>query len=180
MCDVLTNLTICSMCHFRLVSFHPYPQLAPLKYKRVNQDTLKTRKKCESLTREILHSGKTAIIDRCNFSHEQRKPWLDIAKEFHNNHVECIVFSYSVDTCIERCRVRKGHESIMESNADMVVRFIGRQWRPPVAIPAISDGTGGTSRKTVRCVGGEVFRRLEVVTSFDEAGDLVASYLNQR
>lgn len=68
----------------------------------------------------------------------------------------------------------------MESNADMVVRFIGRQWRPPVAIPAISDGTGGTSRKTVRCVGGEVFRRLEIVTSFDEADDLVASYLNQR
>ena len=45
----------------------------PHKFVRVNQDSLKTRKKCEDLCRRTLSQGKVAIVDRTNFDFSQRK-----------------------------------------------------------------------------------------------------------
>ena len=62
------------------------------QYVRVNQDSLGTRKKCETACRQALSKGKSVIIDRCNFDKQQREHWLKFGVQF-GVPCECIVFS---------------------------------------------------------------------------------------
>ena len=142
----------------------------PEKFVRVNQDTLKTRRKCEAMTLRALAQGKVAVIDRCNFNIEQRKTWIDIAR---NRHVkcECVVFQGEVDDCITRCKQRRNHETVHPSKAAGVVSLVARQFRPPI----LRGGNNNGGR--VECKGGEHFHRLERVSSFRMANDLVSDYL---
>lgn len=55
---------------------------APLGYKHINQDTLKTKTKCEKALREALSKGHSAVVDNTNPSKESRYKWLRIAAEF--------------------------------------------------------------------------------------------------
>ncbi|KAL9188481.1 hypothetical protein ACHAXT_006859 [Thalassiosira profunda] len=128
----------------------------PDKFVRVNQDKLKTRQKCEKLARKTLAEGKVAVIDRCNFNDDQRKTWIDMAREA-NVDCECIVFEYDRDTCIARCQKRLRHETMHPSKAAGVVSFMAGRFRPPLA-------------------RGE-FRRVHRVSSFDQANAVAESYL---
>ncbi|KAL3765590.1 hypothetical protein ACHAWO_003882 [Cyclotella atomus] len=96
--------------------------IAPHKYARVNQDIIGNRRDCEDLTRKILSQNKIPIIDRCNFSPDQRQTWVDIASSVGAS-VDCIVFSYNTEVCIRRCRERKFHETITAHNAVIVSRL---------------------------------------------------------
>ena len=69
-------------------------RLNPLKFARVSQDVLGSRKKCENACRQSLRDGRIPIIDRCNFDSSQRIHFLSIAAE-HKVAVDCIVFQYS-------------------------------------------------------------------------------------
>ena len=132
----------------------------PEKFVRVNQDTLKTRVKCENACRNALARGKVAIIDRCNFDLAQRAVWLKIAKQA-DVQCECVVFQYDKDECITRCQQRKGHESLHPSKAVGVISLVAKQYRPP------QRGRG------------ECFQRIEYVSSFRMADNLAISYLQQ-
>ena len=87
---------------------------ASANFRRINQDRLKTRKKCEAMALKALAEGKVAVIDRCNFNAEQRKTWVDIAKK-QNVNVECVVFTAERDECIARCQKRRNHETLHPS-----------------------------------------------------------------
>ena len=133
----------------------------PSRYVRINQDQLKTRKKCERLCRDTLNKGKVPIIDRCNFDPSQRQHFLLIANDF-GVPADCVVFSYSAQDCLARCRERVGHETITKQNAAMVVGSMTKDFSPPI-------------------INGqeENFRGHRIVTSFQEASDLVSEYLNE-
>lgn len=133
----------------------------PSRYVRVNQDKLKTRKKCERLCRGSLQKGKVPIIDRCNFDPSQRQHFLSIANDF-GIPVDCIVFSYSMQVCLTRCQERVGHETITQDNARMVVRRMMKDFSPP--LPDNQD---------------EIFRAQRTVTAFQDAKDIVSEYLNE-
>lgn len=145
-----------------------WTQLAPWKYERVNQDAIGNRKACEALTRSILSKNKIPIIDRCNYNYRQRKYWVDIAKEAQVP-VDCIIFSYNTEVCISRCQERQGHETINAKNASMVVRRMSGKLEAPIPI--------GEAGQNVTCSNEEVFRKIERVSSFDMANDLVGRYL---
>jgi len=92
----------------------------PWRYRRINQDSLGTRKKCESLCRNSLKSGYSVVIDRCNFDSKQRLHFVKIATEL-NIPVDSIQFNIAVEKCIERCTSRKFHETIKPDMAPDVV-----------------------------------------------------------
>ncbi len=131
-------------------------------YVRINQDELKTRKKCEKICRETLQSGKTPIIDRCNFNTEQRSHFLNIAKDFGINHVNCVIFDYPRDTLIERCQKRVGHETVTSAKARKVVNLILGRIRHP-------DSKEGKS-----------FQDVTFVRSTEESDEVVENILNER
>lgn len=137
---------------------------------RVSQDVLGNRYKCEDLTRKVLAEGKIAVIDRCNFDVKQRKNWIKIANE-KGVHCECVLFNHNKDECIRRCQLRIGHETILPDDAARVVSTMAKDFRPPAPIPK------SKSQQSVQCSGGEQFRRLEIVSSFQEADDLADRYL---
>lgn len=103
----------------------------PNDYVRVNQDSLGNRKKCEDLSRDSLARGKSVIVDRQNFNVSQRYTWLELG---HRTGVEVValVFSTSKQTCADRLRSRRNHETIKSAEQGIaVLESITPMWQPP-------------------------------------------------
>ena len=127
----------------------------PSKFERICQDVLGSRMKCQKACRKALLNGKVPVIDRCNFDTNQRFYFTQIAEEF-NAHVDCIVFSFPRDVCIERCEERIGHETVSRDNARQVVGSMWKQFVSP---------------------GETIYRSLQTVTSFRQANSIASEYL---
>ena len=144
----------------------------PWKFTRINQDTLGNRRACENMARKALENGKIAIIDRCNFDTEQRRHWVEIAKQARVP-CECVIFSYNKEDCVRRCEQRgNNHETIKPHMARGVVERIASQFYPPVP--------RGRHHDAAKCKGGEFFRRVECVSSFTMANSTAERYLSQQ
>ncbi len=65
-------------------------------YGRVNQDTLKTEKKCCSAAEEFLSNNKSCVIDNTNNKKEKRAVFINVAKKC-NAPVRCVFFDYPKD-----------------------------------------------------------------------------------
>ena len=133
----------------------------PYIYVRINQDALDSRVACEDLTRKVLTEGKCPIIDRCNFDPKQRRHFLDIANSFKVK-VDCVVFQFPMDLCIQRCQERRNHETVTAQNATGVVQQMLRQFSPPLP----------------NRINTETFRNIKTLDSLDAFNDLVLEYLN--
>ena len=103
----------------------------PTAFTRINQDELGSRQKCELKCREAINENKIPIIDRCNFDDLQRKHFLDIAVECGNIQIHCVIFRYSREVCIERCRKRVQHETIKKGQEAAVVTRLANFFSPP-------------------------------------------------
>jgi aprataxin len=109
------------------------------RYVRINQDELKSRDKCERLTRVALKQSQCPIIDRCNFDPKQRSHFIGIAQEF-NVPVDCIVLDVSVSVCLERCLNRDHHPTIDGNNARAVVGQMAKRLTKPDLIHFKKEG----------------------------------------
>ena len=63
-------------------------------YVRVNLDTLKTRKREDKLIKECIENNKSFVVDNTNVTIEQRKKYIDIAKE---NGYKIVNYFFPVD-----------------------------------------------------------------------------------
>ncbi len=83
-------------------------------WKRVCQDELGSRQRCEALAAEHLRNGRPVVIDRTNANAEQRAPWVALAKQ-HGATAEALVFgNVSASVCCDRVVAREGHEGRVE------------------------------------------------------------------
>lgn len=83
-------------------------------YTYVNQDA-QGRKHLEIFDAAI-ESGLFVVVDRMNFTKQQRSRYLDIAKS-HGYSTKIIVLHQPYQVCLERCLARQGHETIKEEEA---------------------------------------------------------------
>lgn len=112
---------------------------APHRYVRINQDTLGSRKKCESAMKRALDNkdGDTLcpVIDRCNFDLSQRKHFTDIVVDRYDRDdtttkipVDCIVFQCPKNECVDRCEGRGDtHKTIKPGMGRKVVNRMNSQ-----------------------------------------------------
>ena len=63
---------------------------------RINQDTLKTKKKCLDKTNDCLKKELNCIIDNTNATKDKRKEYIDLAKKYNYN-VYCINMTTSYE-----------------------------------------------------------------------------------
>jgi bifunctional polynucleotide phosphatase/kinase len=70
--------------------------LEKLGYFRINQDTLKTKKKCLDKVNELLQLEKSVVIDNTNPKKDVRKEYIDLAKKY-NYHIICIHMTTSYE-----------------------------------------------------------------------------------
>jgi predicted kinase len=104
---------------------------------RINQDELKTRPKCLTMTAQVLSRNQTAVIDRCNFDISQRSHFIQLAQQYRNIPVDCVVFDMSLETCLSRCRTRRGHPTLPPSKATSVIRNVAQHWIRPTRTEGI-------------------------------------------
>ena len=129
----------------------------PTAFIRINQDELGSRKKCELKCREAINDNKIPIIDRCNFDYVQRKHFLDMGTEF-GIQVHCVIFRYSREVCIERCRKRVHHQTIKKGGEAAVVTRVANSFSSPES---------------------KMFHVVKTITSFEESENVAFYYLNK-
>ena len=97
----------------------------------MNQDALKTRRRCVRAAEEALREGRNVIIDRCNFDAEQRATWL--ALQPTPARVVAVELVVPVQVAQERVATREGHEggvdgeSMARDESDLVVGRVASQ-----------------------------------------------------
>lgn len=101
-------------------------------YVWVNQDTLKTAAKCQTVVRNSLKAGKSVVVDNTNRNVATRSRYIEIARELGNVQVRCVFFDVSEELCWHNnlFRVRAGLQPINEP----------RQLLPKLAISSYFKG----------------------------------------
>eukprot|EP01121_Diplochlamys_sp_Union-15-3_P010112 TRINITY_DN2809_c0_g1_i1.p1 TRINITY_DN2809_c0_g1~~TRINITY_DN2809_c0_g1_i1.p1 ORF type:complete len:559 (-),score=84.27 TRINITY_DN2809_c0_g1_i1:48-1724(-) len=96
-------------------------KLAEFGWFRVNQDELGHRKACENSTIQALKSGKSVIIDRCNFDYSQRSTWIKLSAKQNVKHISCIYLDIPPSLCKDRLSGRTDHPTIKEASVGHAV-----------------------------------------------------------
>lgn len=144
----------------------------PMLHNYINQDS-QGKEQHLKLFKFAVENERTIIVDRMNFSKEQRNRYLIPAKEA-GYKTKIIVLHQSYETCLKRCLERENHETIKtvrdarnaldfffkkyerveDNEADEVLR-IWPQGEKPLAIVADLDGTLCNVEHRLHFVRGE-------------------------
>lgn len=110
--------------------------MIPNGYEYVNQDTLKTQKKCIETFVTLLKKGKNIIIDNTNLTKEIRKIYLDICKENKVN-CSCLLFSTPKEICMHNSYYRN---FITNGEIDVINRIVYNVMNKKYEIPTKDEG----------------------------------------
>jgi predicted kinase len=111
----LTLLSCCSVGSGKSTFAQAVVQNSPSSWCRINQDSLKSRKRCESVAKQSLAARSNVIIDRTNCDAAQRAHWVKIAAQFRSPCF-ALCFKYPVDVCASRGAARVHHEGGVSGN----------------------------------------------------------------
>ena len=129
-----------------------------MKFTRINQDQLGSRQACLRVCQQVLEIRNCPIIDRCNFNSEQRESFIRMAQEY-NMAIDCVIFNFSKDECIERCQSRSHHETIARGQERAVVSSLAKLLQNPSP-------------------RSNVFRTIHTISTNQQSNQLVLNYLN--
>ncbi len=77
----------------------------PLRYVRINQDTLKSRERCLQVADKHLHKGDSVIVDNTNPDKAVRREWISLARQ-HKVQIRCLHFNASSELARHNNAVR--------------------------------------------------------------------------
>lgn len=150
---------------------------------RINQDTIDrgrrgTREQCVHATREHLQAGRHVIIDRTNLDSQQRKVFIDVAKEcgLSPAHILCVFFDFPQKLCGARAAGRQTHEGGLQGpRSYATIGSMAKQLRQNGPPHHLKEGIGAV----IVCKSDEeAARALARVSEYAETGskDLLLSY----
>ena len=100
----------------------------------VNQDDLGSRGACEKAVYKALATQKRVVVDRCNFSEEQRSYWLGIADSLGltEENIVALALDVPIEVCKERVMSRSGHKTLpaVPSSMPVVDRLFSLREKP--------------------------------------------------
>ncbi|KAE9406991.1 PNK3P-domain-containing protein [Gymnopus androsaceus JB14] len=116
----------------------------PVGYKRINQDTLGSRRKCLAAVEEALKEGVSCVIDNTNRDRQTRKYYVDLAEEVEHSYkmfsVHWILWSLlGIIIYIARIIFRKTVES-REEKREIVPFLAYTSFRNDYEEPDSSEG----------------------------------------
>ncbi|KAK0625005.1 polynucleotide kinase 3 phosphatase-domain-containing protein [Bombardia bombarda] len=82
-----------------------WKHLKELGYKRVNQDTLKSKEKCIKAAADYLEEGDSVVVDNTNPDPDIRAQWIQFAAK-HKVPIRCVWFKTPVRLCEHNDAVR--------------------------------------------------------------------------
>lgn len=109
-------------------------------YKILNQDLTNggkkaLLKKCEYFLKE----NRNVVIDRCNMSPKQRKPFIDLAKKY-NAFIEVVILIVSPSICENRIANRLGHPTVSKEMTWVVKRHLNINSKADQKYPILEEG----------------------------------------
>lgn len=107
---------------------------------RVCQDELGSRDACVAKVKEALEAGKDIIIDRTNISISQRRTWVNLAKYYGVQDIECIHVSTGPLECYIRMMEREAHPTISKDLPPMQKRAIIKKFDKDYQPPSYAEG----------------------------------------
>lgn len=106
-------------------------QLSVVEQDVISNGNRGTRVQCLKTASTALSAGHSVLIDRCNIDIEQRKEFLQLAKE-RGIEAHALVLNLPVTLCIQRASQRTGHEGGLDGpNVGAVVNRVSRTRTPP-------------------------------------------------
>lgn len=116
-------------------------ELETLGYVRINQDTFKgNRSSTTKAFDEALNEGKSIVLDRCNITKDQRRPWINKAMSKGYEERIAVDFKTEKEVCITRVANRTGHETIKENTPLAKVREIVEGFVKSYEAPEFTEG----------------------------------------
>lgn len=113
--------------------------LEPLGYKRVNQDTLKSRDKCIKAAQEHLENGDSICIDNTNADVETRAHWISLAKK-HQVPIRCVWFKTSPSLAEHNNAVRAMNKQLNFEARELVPQIAFSSYAKRFKEPKVSEG----------------------------------------
>ncbi|KAK3260084.1 hypothetical protein CYMTET_30943, partial [Cymbomonas tetramitiformis] len=99
---------------------------------RICQDEIGHQQACVELSLQALRKGSSVVIDRCNFSVQQRAAWVQMARSFGESVVfTALCFWVPLEECIARVSRRQHHPTLPSHKAVDVVTWFCQQMVPP-------------------------------------------------
>lgn len=105
-------------------------------YEYINQDTLKTAKKCIIATESALKLGKSVIIDNTNIKKEDRKIFIDLAKKYKIK-CKCFLFTTPIETCKHNSYFRN---YTTNGNINPIPQLVYNLMKSKYVKPELSEG----------------------------------------
>jgi bifunctional polynucleotide phosphatase/kinase len=113
--------------------------IEPCGYVRINQDILKTSKKCLSETIKALDNGQNVVIDNINHTIKKRNEFIKLAKKYNYN-IRCLVMEITFDLAVHNMMYRfyksNGH---IERIPDVVYYKIRKEYETPSIVEQIDS-----------------------------------------
>jgi len=105
-------------------------------YIHINQDQIKTNKKCTDMMIKTINEGKSCVIDNTNLSVASRGVFLEIAKK-NNIKCRCLLF----DTPLEVCQHNNYYRNYVSKGAIKVVpKMVYNMMKKSYQEPTLNEG----------------------------------------
>jgi len=101
---------------------------------RINQDTLKTKKKCIDFVKNCLINNMNCVIDNTNPTKEKRKEYIDLAQKYDYN-----IYCINMTTSFELSQ----HNNIYRSltlNTDPIPSIVYNKFKKDFENPSVNEG----------------------------------------
>lgn len=108
-----------------------------LKTNIINQD-LMGRKLCEESLLKSIKENDITILDRVNFSKEDRKYWLNLSL-LPAKQCLCIYLSTPKFICIDRVKNRDNHPTIKKGGGERIINDISTKFEIPDKVEGFKD-----------------------------------------
>lgn len=110
-----------------------------LGYKRVNQDTLKSRDKCIKVAREHLDKGESVCIDNTNADAETRSHWIQLAEKYQVP-VRCVWLKTQLSVAEHNNAVRSMNKQLNFEGRELVPKIAFNSYEKRFKQPLASEG----------------------------------------
>eukprot|EP00742_Colponemidia_sp_Colp-10_P016472 GILJ01018880.1.p1 GENE.GILJ01018880.1~~GILJ01018880.1.p1 ORF type:complete len:376 (-),score=52.85 GILJ01018880.1:168-1295(-) len=109
-------------------------------YRQINQDTLKTKKKCQSAAQSALDHGDSVIIDATNRDVKTRDDWIKLARQY-NVPARAVVLKVDKDVCFHL----NAYRGVNPRTADrrqvpsVIIHSFFKQYQHPTTTEGFAD-----------------------------------------
>jgi|GEM_PF-1439050 predicted kinase len=119
---------------------------------RINLDMLKTRNKENQFIVACLHMKHSMVIDNTNITIEERKKYIDYAKQY-NVPIKAVYIARDVKTCISQNKTRSKSVPdivIYTKNKKLKIPTINEGFDEVIVVPEITPALGG--KRKILCL----------------------------